>query len=228
MVEIATKVQQQSDTIATDGPTAHSVRGDREGALFGGTNEEKYRQWLVAGKVFEAHATGADLQAEAEIGVKLNFVEPYWRASLPSSIVVVPIKVKVEAVTVWVTASEFAVYTSDTDTFTTGGAESDVTNLANVSSLDSALGTTACTNIRDGQGGLTEGALTNKRILDMELKTTGGLFSPYEYNVLKGDTLTYIHGPAAWGVVVAPGSSAIECMYSVVWAELDKNALVNS
>ncbi len=226
MTEIAIDVQQQSDGITADDRT-RTVSGDREGALFGGTNEEKVRQWLLAGKVFEAHATGADLQAEAEIGVKLNFPEPYWRASVPSSIIVVPIKVKIEAVVIWVTAAEIAVWTSDTDTFNTGGAASDVTNLAAVSSLDSALGNTVCTNIKDGQGGLTEDALTNKRILDMKVISTGDLAAAYEYNILKGDILTYLHGPAAWGVVVAPGSGAIECMYSIVWAELDKNALVN-
>lgn len=228
MADIAVRVQQQSDSIALDGTGVTTVRGDREGAMFGGTIEEKYRQWLVAGRVFEAHASGADLQALAEIGVKLNFPEPYWRASVPSSIVVVPIRVKVSPLVIWVTASEIALWTSDTDTFNTGGAASDVNNMASVASIDSALGSVASTNILDGQSALTEDALTNPRIIDMHVVSTGSLSVPYEYNILKGDPMTMIHGPAAWGIVVAPGGSAIECMYSVTWAELDKNTLVNS
>jgi hypothetical protein len=226
MTEIAINVQQQSDGITADGRT-RTVAGDREGALFGGTNEEKYRQWLAAGKVFSAQFGTPGGTATLEANATLTLTEPFFRMTVPSSHVLVPIRVLVNNIAVWDTADAMYLFSVDTNTYSSGGAAPDVDNFANPGSGDSALGTVSCTNIYDGDSALTESAQTNPRLMHVQTKLTGDLFSSFEYNILKGDPMHMIHGESSFYVVFENGG-AEEVHYSVIWAELDKNTLVNS
>lgn len=223
MSEMGGSVQQQSRSVGSDGRT-QNVTINRGGDL---TIAQQYDRWLREGRVFEAHFATPSGTATIEINTTYDLTEPFFRFTVPSSIVVVPIRVLVTPTTVWVTTDGITIGTSDTDTYTSGGAAPVVKNMAAVSSLDSALKTSSVTNIYDGDSVLTEAALTNPRILDAKVFRTGGLFVPYEYNILKGDPATMIHGPSSfWCNAMLAG--AFEVQYSVMWAELDKAELVNS
>lgn len=233
MTEFAGNVQQQSDTITADNRT-RTVALDREGALFGGSNEEKYRQWLAAGKVFAVGGgdggMGAPASSTIENNTAIDLTEPFFVMDIPSSIVVVPILIKITPAVVWETADEIVVYASNAAGYASGGDDLSATieNMAVPGASDSELGTTAITTIRDGDAALTMAAVSDARILDFTNRLTGDLHSPYEYNILKGSPLTMIHGVASLAVMVARTTSTVEVHYQVVWAELDKNSLVNS
>ena len=226
MTEIAGAVQQQSDTPASDGST-RSFASNRMGALVTSSPQAMYDQWLRAGKVFEAHFATEGGSSTIEANATYDATEPWFRLTVPSSKIFVPIKVKVTPTTVWVTTDMIVLSASDTDTYNTGGAAPDVRNLAAVSSADSEIGTTAMTSVFDGDAALTENAMTDQRIIDITVFRTGGLYLPYEYNILKGDPMVMIHGTSSF-VANAMLAGALEVHYSVVWAELDKNELVNA
>jgi len=226
MTEIAGRVQQQSDSIAVDGTGATTIRADREGALFDGSISSKYRQWLVAGKVFEAHFATEGGTSTIEANGTVDLTEPLFRLTVPSSKILVPIRVRLSPTTVWTTADAIFQTTSTGDTYSSGGAVPDVRNMAAVNASDSALGSTACTSIFDGDSGITESALVSPRAFGHQSYVTGNLAANYDYSILKGDPMIMIHGSSSWQIH-AILTGAHEVHYSILWAELDKNALVN-
>src|SRR3990167_2993522 len=226
MAEIGVSVQQQGRGNGADA-TVMTAAGNRQGALVVSSPQAMYDQWLRAGKVFENHASTAGTYVTVENNTAIDLTEPFFRMTCPSSKILVPLYIKVQGAVIWETADEFILYTSDTDTFSTGGLAGITHNMAAVSSLDSALGTTAMTNVFNGDTVLTEAAVTNPRVLDFTNRLTGDLFSPYIYNALNGSNpLTFIHGPSSLCLMIARTTTTIEVAYQVVWAELDKSELV--
>ena len=226
MTDIRAFVQQQGRANGADGAYAATMQ-NRGGQLEINSIEGMYSSWLRAGKVFEAHFATEGGSSTIEANATYDATEPWFRLTVPSSKIMVPVKVKVTPTTVWVTTDMIVLSASDTDTYTSGGAAPDVRNLAAVSSLDSELGTSAMTSVFDGDSALTEAAMTDQRIIDITVFRTGGLFLPYEYNILKGDPMVMIHGTSSF-VANAMLAGALEVHYSVVWAELDKSELVNA
>ena len=226
MTDIRAFVQQQGRANGADAAYAATMQ-NRGGQLEINSIEGMYSAWLRAGKVFEAHFATEGGTSTIEANATYDATEPWFRMTCPSSKILVPVKVKVTPTTVWATTDMIVLSVSDTDTYTSGGAAPDVRNLAAVSSLDSELGTTAMTSVFDGDSALTEAAMTDQRIIDITVFRTGGLFLPYEYNILKGDPMVMIHGTASF-VANAMLAGAFEANYSVVWAELDKSELVNA
>jgi hypothetical protein len=227
MTDIRGFIQQQSRGVTPDGTWNNAYR-NRGGQLEVNSLQGMYDSWLRAGRVFSAHFATEGGFATLENNTAVDLTEPFWRATVPAATVMVPIKIKVVPAVVWETGDEYILYTSDTDTYTTGGAASDVRGLfidnqGSGNPLSSTL-----TSVYDGDSALTEGAVTNPRILDFGHFLTGGLYLPYEYNIFKGDPWTMIHGPASICLMIARTTTTIECAYSVIWAELDKNELVNS
>lgn len=226
MAELGGAVQQQGYSLAADG-TVRTGAMNRSGALVTTSPAAMYDQWLRSGKVFEAHFGTITGTSTVEANATVDATEPFFRLTIPSSKVMVPIRVLVIPTVVWATTDFIMIVSSDTDTYNTGGAAATVRNLAAVSSLDSALGTTAMTSVYDGDSVLTENALTNPRLIHVRDFRTGDLGGPFEYNILKGDPMAMIHGTSSF-VMFMQAAGALEVHYSVVWAELDKNELVNS
>ena len=205
-----------------------AISANRDGALVINDAQGLYDRWLRAGQVFEAHFATPTGTATIEANATYDLTEPFFRMTCPSSKVLVPIQVKITPTTVWVTTDGITLMTSGTSTYNTGGAAPAVRNMAAVSSLDSELESTAMTSVFDGDSALTEDTLVAPiRVIDNIVYRTGGLFIPYEYNILKGDPIVMIHGPSSF-LVQAMLAGALECQYTVKWAELDKSALVNS
>lgn len=221
------KVQQQSRSVASDGGNT-SVHVNRGGAMEVNAINALYDRWVRAGQVFEAHFATEGGTATIENNTAIDLTEPFFRLTVPASKAIIPIQFKMIGAVVWETADSVVMYAADTDTYTSGGAAADVKSLF-IDNTDTGTPlSSAATNVRDGDSALTEATLTNPRIIDVHTFLTGGLFIPYEYNILKGDPWFYLHGAAAWCVAAARTTTTIEVLYTAKWAEIDKNELVNS
>ena len=226
MTTVALNIQQQSSTVVLDGST-RTAAGDREGALFTADIQSKYMQWLLAGKVFETHQAVVATAVTLEANATYDPLEPFFRFTVPSSRTVVPIKVKLVASTAWAAFDRMVVTVHDTDTFNTGGlAGSGVQGLFIDNQGSGNPASSVVTNVLNGDTDLTENAATNLRVISETIAIGTG--DPIlEYNVLKGDSVAAIHGPASF-LVNVEAAGAEEIFYQVVWAELDKNYLVNN
>ena len=226
MTEIAIAVQNQSADLTSDG-RVRTVAGDREGAVFTGDINAKYMQWLLAGRIFECHQAAVATAVTLEINTAYDPLEPFFRFTIPSSVTVVPIMARVRGSTAWAAFDRMVITAHDTDTFSTGGL---VTSGAAGLFVDNQGSgnpkTSVVTNLLDGDTPLTENAATNLRQI-FEAMAIGTGDPILQYNVLKGDPIVAIHGPASF-LIGLDNAGAEEVFYHVVWAELDKNYLVNN
>lgn len=228
MAEMGLNVQQQGDGNGSDS-TTRTAAGTRMGELFTAEPGSLYNRWLRAGKVFQGQFATEGGTATIENNTAIDLTEPFLLLDVPSSKILVPLFVKIAPAVVWETGDEIVVYTSDTLGFSAGGAAMDVRNMAAVSSLDSALGSTALTSAVDGDSVLTMAAATNVRLLDVHHHITGNLAAPYIYNAINGQNpMVMIHGVGSFAVMCARTTTTVEVLYTVMWAELDKSELVNS
>jgi len=228
VTEIGINVQQQGYSVSADGGPTRTLQGTRSGALF---TAELYDQWLRAGKVFSVGGGDAPvITSTVENNTAIDLTEPFLLHDVPSSKVVVPIMVKVSPAVVWETGDEIVLYASDAVGFSAGGdtLAATIRNLAVPGSGDSELAATATTAIYDGDAALTMAAVSEVRVIDAVHRLTGDLFSPYEYNILKGDPMVMLHGPSSLALMIARTTTTVEVLYTYIWAELDKNELVNS
>lgn len=221
-------VQQQGRANGADGVNATAAM-NRGGAIHTSDPRALYDQWLRAGKIFEGGAAPATTVTVAQ-NASFDLTSPSLHIGVPSSKVFVPIKVSIQNVAVWTTADGVVLYTSDTSGYTSGGVAMTMAgrNMAAVSSLDSALGVTAASNLFLAGSTLVAPALTNPRIVDQKYFVTGGLNTMYEYNILKGDPMVMVHGPGSFLAAVKLAAASATCLIYAVWAELDKSELVNS
>lgn len=227
MTDVRGFVQQQSRSIPSDGNWA-SAYVNRSGGFEVNSIQGQYDSWLRRGIVFEGHFATEGGTATIENNIAVDLTEPFLTMGIPASKAVVIIQVKVAAAVVWESGDEVVMYASDTNvSATAGGAAGDVRSLFIPGSGTGQPASSAVT-FYDGDAALTDGTITNPRILDVHHFLTGGLHLPYEYNVLKGDPWFYIQGAASWGLMIARTTTTVEVLYTVKWAELDKNELVNS
>lgn len=226
MTLLGATVQQQSRSVYTDGNDGN-LRMTRGGQLEINSMAGLIDSWIRQGRVFETHAATEGGLTTIEANASFDLTEPFFRLTIPSTIVFVPLYVKVATSAVWTTADLIMMGCSDTDTYSSGGL---ACNTAMSLFVDNqGTGTprsSAVTNLYDGDTVLTEGTVTNPRILDVWSAVTGNLYSPYLWSVLAGNIPPYIHGPASFWMVEKGATQ--EVLYSVIWAELDKNELVNS
>lgn len=228
MAELGLNIQQQGYSVSSDGGAVRSAQGTRSGGLY---VAELYDQWLRAGRVYGVG--GSDTQvgtSTLENNTGIDLTEPFFMIDVPSSITLVPIRFKAQKDAVWETGDEIVVYASDATGVSAGGDDLSATiqSFAVPGSSDSDIRSTSITDIYDGDAALTMAAVSNVRVIDVTNRLTGDLYSPYEYNILKGDPMIMIHGPAAFAVMMANTTTTAEVLYTCQWAELDKNELVNS
>lgn len=227
MSDLRALVQQQSRGVSTDGIWAN-VHMNRSGLLEINSIQGLYDSALRAGKVFVAGPDSFGATSTVEQNASLDLTEPFWRATVPASKVVIPISVQLSLDSVWTTADQVVAWISDTDTYDSGGDICIVRPLFTDHAGNNEPVASALQNVRDGDAALTEKTITNGRIFHSQHFVTGGLHLPYEFNALKGDSYPVIHGPASFGIAVKLGAAGDEAAYQVVWIELDKNEIVNS
>ncbi len=225
MSDLTAATQQQSRGIVPDGSSGglHVNRGGQlEVNAIGGLVDS----WIRQGRVFETHAATEGGLTTIEANATFDLTEPFFRLTVPSTMVFVPIYITVVTSAVWTTGDLIMLWASDTDTYNTGGL---ACNTPMSLFLDNqGTGTprsSGVTSLYDGDSVLTESAVTNIRILDQFGWVTGNLWAPYVWSIFNRPPV-YIHGPASFGMVEKGATQ--EVLYSVIWAELDKNSLVNN
>ncbi len=198
----------------------------RDGSLVTGDITSLYNSWLRGGKVWEAHFADEAGTATIENNTAIDLLEPFFRMAAKPGKVIVPISVKLASAVVWETGDEVVVIASDTDAGASGGVAPDIRCLA-VGTAGSQIGDgdNGVTGALDGDSPITEGSITNARVLDNHMFITGGIHLPYEYNILKGDAWSMIEGPGTFLVYLTHTTTTEELFYSVKWAALDAGEL---
>ena len=117
----------------------------------------------------------------------------------------------------------FGVFISDTDTFTSGGEACMAARNALVQS-NAALRATTVTNLLHADTAIVEAALTRPRLLKVikHEGVAGEVDAPWnpEFNILRGDPMVYLVGPASFLVFAVQETTAMEAEFSLSWAEL--------
>ena len=225
-------IKQLGDELGTDGGW-EPIRQNRSHALQVNTRDALVDLWTRAGRVFITNNPDVEIsETMSAADTVIDETDPAIRFTIPSGLIVVPILAQVSVATVIAKSDIFGVVVGDTDTYSSGG---DTTLMR----ARNALITTANTNVRSSgvtnlhysDTALVEGDVTNPILLKKlkrqgqtaELNTT---WNP-EYNILKGDPMVYIHGPASFLVYVTQETTAAEAAFTLMWAELQSGE-VNS
>ena len=201
----------------------------RDGAVQVNDRSALVDMWTRDGRVFiSSNPTIGTPETMSAAGTAYTLTAPSLRFTIPSGKLVVPIHVQLEVATVIAKNDLFMVMVSDTDTFTSGGEAMAAARNAFVQS-SKALRATGVTNLLHSDTALVEAAVTSTRTLKVlrregqaaELNTT---WMP-EYNILKGDPMVYIEGPASFLVFAVQETTAAEAEWTISWAELDINTV---
>ncbi len=225
MTTVGGFIQQIGRTILKDGGPGQLAQ-NRDESLITNDITSLVNTWLRGGKLWEAHFATEGGTATVESNAAIDLTEPFFRMAVKSGKVIVPISVYVAPATVWETGDEWIVGAYDTDAAATGGALPDIRNMVVNNGSQPAIGDNdnGVNNPLDGDSAITEGAVTNFRVIKNGHELTGGLHLPVEYSILKGDAMGMLEGPSVFGVWLA-STSGIEVLYSVKWAVLDSAEL---
>lgn len=225
------KVQTQNYSITSDSTTG-VWHGTRSGAGF---MADLVHQWRLAGKVFQTHnptlGTAITFSAAAAGGHVLT--APSIRMSVPTSLVVVPLRLKVEFSAMAGAPNEFALIATDTDTYTSGGTSVTLTAYNSVVDGVTALGTSAVTNLRSGSGSaLVEGTITNPRVIDIgyfvRADAAAEPHAKWDWSAERDGGFYYVHGAASILIYISAVTTASAGEFIFEWAELNKSEVVNS
>jgi len=195
------------------------------------SREALVNQWTADGRVFIAHnPVVGQPETMSATGTAIGLTAPSIRYTIPSGALVVPIHVKLAVLTVGAKDDIFGVLVSEGDSYTSGGdAVAAVTGNAVVQGDAGALRSPGVTNLHYSDTAIVEAALTNVRLLKIEESqppATNQSWNP-EYNILKGDPMVYIVGPASFLVYAVQETAAAEAEFSLSWAELDMDLFTN-
>jgi len=212
-------VQQVGRALLNDGDSGESFSQGRDGALL---TMDQYNRWLRAGYVWNFTKDVAGDLATIENNTAIDLAEPFLRTTVNAGFTMVPLHIEVQPAVVWETGDEFILYTSDTDTYSAGGDALQVQNAAQSNSLVPKFQTAPFSNSFDGDAALTEGAVTNSRVIHAGHHLTGGLHLPYEYSAMPGSGRPYvtIQGPGSLCLMLARTTTTVEALFSMTIAAL--------
>lgn len=216
-------VKQNNDILDAEGGSP-ALRVTRDHAQQINSREGLVDMWMRDGRVFtSSEPTIGTTQGMSANGTAPTLTAPSLRFSIPAGLTVVPIHVQLKVATVIAKDDIFVVLISDTDTFTSGGTAMMPARNALVES-NNAFRATQVTNLLSSNSALVEAALTRPRAVK-ELKREGQTaevdtsWNP-EYNILKGDAMFYITGPAAFLVYEVQETTLAAATWTMSWAEL--------
>lgn len=228
MSELLADVRQVNPGVASDGDEL-PLRQNRDHSLQVNSREGLVDKWTREGRVFIAQnpVTGQP-ETMSAAGTAITLTAPSLRYTIPSGHVVVPIHVQTNGFIVNAKKGLFLVLVSDTDTYTSGGdAVRMVARNALIQSNQELLGSSV-TKLHYCDTALVEAGVTRTRHLKFLTKMGTGTdettWNP-EYNILKGDPMAYIVGPASFLVFVVSESAALEAEWTMSWAELSGAAV---
>jgi hypothetical protein len=196
------------------------------GDLQTASREALVNKWTSEGRVFISGTPVAGTpETMSAAGTAYTLTAPSIRYTIPSGKLVVPIHAAVSGTRVITKDDLFGVIVSETDTYTSGGEACKAARNAIVQGDANQVRGVGVTNLLHSDTAIVEAALVNYVLLK-SIKhegVTGEVDAPWnpEYNILKGDPMVYIVGPASFLVFAVQETTAMEAEFSLSWAELD-------
>ena len=217
-------VKNRAYDVASDGSYA-ALSMNRAGALRVNSFQGLYERWLADGRVFFSGTPALGTpETMSAAGTAFTLTAPALHMTIPSGLTVVPIYTRISVASVQTKDDIFAVVVGDTDTFTSGGEAMQAARNGVVQS-NSAYRTTGVTNLVHSDTAIVEGALTRPRIIYTAYHQAHGsdlsAETNFEYNILKGDAMVVLEGPAVFVAYMVQETTAAEAVWAMAWAELD-------
>ena len=223
---------QYARQLFSDGTWNQAVQ-TREGNLQVNSREGLVDNWTRDGRVFITNnPVIGQPETMSAAGTAIVLTAPSLRFTVPAGLIVVPIYVQVDCTRVITKDDLFAVVATGSDSYTSGGDAVLMTaKNAFVQPNSAQPRASQVTNLHYSDTAIVEAALVNPRLLK-RLKhegVTAEVDAPWfpEYNILKGDSMVYLQGPASFLVWAIQETTAAEAEWSMAWAELD-NGLVGA
>ena len=203
-----------------------AVIKDEYNGQHGDSREALVDAWTRNGRVFVANnPVIGQPETMSATGTAITLTAPSIRYTVPAGVLVVPIHVKLSVITVGAKDDIFGVIATAADSYTSGGdAVAMLVKNAIINGTDEAR-STGVTNLHYSDTAIVEAGLTAPRLLKIEESqppATNQSWNP-EYNILKGDPMVYLKGPASFLVFAVQETTAAEAEFSMSWAELNIN-----
>ncbi len=234
MEPAAIVVRQRSSTPIAEGQSGFFT-GNRESGLFTNSREGLVDYWTRDGRVFLSSISGTlgTTETMSAAGTVVTATAPSVRFTVPAGLCVCPIFAQLKVATVIAKDDIFCVVVGGSDSYTSGGGLTThqmVARSAVVLPNSGAIRGSVVTNLFNSDVALVEAALTQPRVLKQikregqaaELNTT---WMP-EYNILKGDAMVYLVGPASFLIFEVQETTAAEAEGAIMWAELDPSVII--
>lgn len=216
-------IDQVSPAVGRDGQPELSYQ-NRDHAALVNSREGLVDAWMRDGRVFHANnPVIGQPETMSAAGTAITLTAPSLRYTIPAGTVVVPIHVALAVITVGAKDDIFGVLVNNADSYTSGG---DAVAMSVANALingTTELRSTGMTNIHYSDTAITEAGLTDPRLLKIQESqppATNETWNP-EYNILKGDPMVYIVGPASFLVFAVQETTAAEAEWTMSWAELN-------
>ena len=218
---------QVSPELAEDGAFS-KVYQNREHGLQINSREGLVDQWTRDGRVFIANnpVIGQPESMTAN-GTATVLTAPSIRYTVPAGAIVVPIHVELSVITVAAKDDVFAVIATASDSYTSGG---DAVGMLVKNALingTTELRSTGVTNLHYADTTLLEAALIAPRLLktmESQGPTAVATWNP-SYNILKGDPMVYLVGPASFLVYETQETTEAVAEFTMSWAELQADTV---
>jgi hypothetical protein len=223
-VELTGYVKQVNPGVASDA-TLSQLYLNRNHALQVNSREALVDQWTREGRVFMATTPVQGVpETMSAAGTAIVLTDPSLRFTVPSGQVVVPISVQISGHHTTAKHAIFQVLATASDSYTSGGDAVLMTPLnALINSTTQARGS-SITKLHYSDTAIVEAALVGPRCLKSYLKNATATdptdWCP-EYNIMKGDPMVYMIGPASFLVYVVEETAALEAEWTMMWAELE-------
>lgn len=223
-LDLSGYVKQVNAGVASDGDEP-KIRMNREYALQVNSREAMVDQWTREGRVFIAstpvHGT---METMSAAGTAIVLTAPSLRYTVPAGQVVVPISVQISADHTSAKHAEFLVLATASDSYTSGGDAVLLVPYNAVIDGTTQLRGSSISKLHYSDTAIIEAALVAPRCLKAHYKNATATdptdWTP-EYNILKGDPMVYMRGPASFLVYVLEETAAVEAEFVLMWAELD-------
>lgn len=227
-VELAGQVRQVNSGVAPDG-TSSQLYLNRDHALQVNSREALVDQWTRAGRVFMASTPVQGVpETMSTAGTAIVLTDPSLRFTVPAGQIVVPISVQISSHHTTSKHALFHVLATASDSYTSGGDAVLMTPLnALINSTKQERGSSVI-KLHYSDTAIVEAALVGPRCLKSYLKNATATdptdWCP-EYNIMKGDPMVYMRGPASFLVYVVEETAALEAEWTMMWAELDSGVV---
>lgn len=226
-LDLLAKVQQFGAGVLADGDRG-PLRMNRDRALQVNSRDALVDLWTRAGRVWTAsNPTIGTPETMSAAGTAITLTAPSLRYTVPSGAVVVPLHVRLAVGQVTAKNNIMAVLATASDSYTSGGEANTPYNAIVSPNTDNEVASTV-TNLFNSDTAIVEGALTRPRVLmntRSEALADSVLPPDFEYNVLKGDPMVYLIGPASFLVFLVQETTAAEAEWSMSWAVLDSSSI---